>query len=127
MYELTIERRFNATHAIKLPHGIVEPVHGHDWRVVVRVGGEQLDELDLLVDFHELERRVDDLIGPLNHTHLNDHEWFADAWPTAERLAQRLAAALMPTLEEHVDLLAVSITEAPGCTATYRPTGDSPG
>lgn len=121
MFELTIERRFNATHAITLPTGEVEPVHGHDWRVEVAITAAGLDDLDLVMDFHALERALDDLIGPLNHTHLNAHAWFADAHPTAERLAERLAGALRPTLPEAVALQSVRITEAPGCCAAYRP------
>lgn len=121
MFELTIQRRFNATHAITLPTGEVEPAHGHDWRVEVVVAADRLDELDLVMDFHALEQSVDDLLGPLNHTHLNDHRWFADAHPTAERVAERIAADLSPMLPDHVTLQSVTITEAPGCRATYRP------
>lgn len=124
MFELTIERRFNATHSITLPSGEVEPVHGHDWHVEVTIAAPALDDLDLVMDFHVLERAVDDLIQPLNHTHLNAHDWFAEAHPTAERLAERLAVALQPHLPDAVTLQHVRITEAPGCRATYRPSTD---
>ncbi|MFM7809110.1 MAG: 6-pyruvoyl trahydropterin synthase family protein, partial [Planctomycetota bacterium] len=49
MFELRVRRKFSAAHAITMA-GQVEALHGHDWRVSVRVRGERLDGDGLLCD-----------------------------------------------------------------------------
>jgi 6-pyruvoyltetrahydropterin/6-carboxytetrahydropterin synthase len=120
MYELTVERTFSAAHAIMMG-GQRESVHGHDWRVTVNVAGESLDDDGLLCDFHALEAAVDAAIAPFNNRHLNEMPPFDRVNPTAEHVAKHIATAILPTLPPGVSLCSVSVTEAPGCIATYRP------
>ncbi len=120
MYELTITREFCAAHSLVI-HGTREPVHGHNWRVQIVVAGESLDEDGLLVDFHLLERRLDAIIQPLNNADLNSLEPFRKNNPTAERVAEYIGETMLVELPERVNLVATSVTEAPGCIATYRP------
>lgn len=124
MYEITIQKSFNATHAIVIA-GVREPVHGHDWQVVATIAGPRLDEAGLLCDFHELESALASILDPWNHTHLNDAADFAGVEPTAEWVAtvvaQRLAAALGGRLPGDARVARVGVTEAPGCVATYLP------
>jgi len=121
MYELTVERTFCAAHAIMM-RGEREPLHGHNWHVTVTVVGTELDEDGLLCDFHELETAIDGVIGPLQNRNLNDLPAFAETNPTAEHVAQHIATALTAALPNRATLSSVSVTEAPGCKATYRPT-----
>jgi 6-pyruvoyltetrahydropterin/6-carboxytetrahydropterin synthase len=119
MYELRVEREFCAAHAITMG-GEREPVHGHNWRVTVVVAGEALDAEGLLCDFHDLERRVDQVIDPLRDTDLNCTPPFDEVNPTAEQIARHIADALAGSLPDTVRVDRVSVTEAPGCEATYR-------
>ena len=121
MYELTIERTFNAAHSLTLYDGEAEPLHGHDWRVVVHIAADELDRIGVVVDFHELERWVEEAVAPLRHTNLNELEAFAGGNPSAERVAEHLAGQITARLPERVRLLRVAVTEAPGCVATYVP------
>lgn len=120
MYELTVEREFCAAHAIVI-HGEREPFHGHTWRVRVVVGGSELDGEGLLCDFHELEEAVDHVIPPLHNADLNSVPAFNQVNPTAEHVARYIADAVSKRVPAAVRVLSVSVTEAPGCTATYRP------
>lgn len=120
MFELTIEREFAAAHAIMI-RGEREPVHGHNWRVTLTVGGDSLDEDGLLVDFHDLEAQLDDILAPFQNRHLNEVEPFDQVNPTAENVARHIAQAITPALATGVKLIHVSVTEAPGCRATYHP------
>jgi len=120
-YELSIERTFNATHALTMYDGAPEPMHGHDWRVVVTVAAPTLDRIDVVMDFHELESLVGHVLGRWQHGCLNDDEAFADGNPSAERVAERVALDVGERLPERVKLISVAVTEAPGCVATYRP------
>ena len=90
MFEITVERTFTATHALRLTDGTREPVHSHEWHLTVTVASAQLDSIDTVMDFHELERMVDGVIDPIRDRDLNAEEPFADGRmnPSAERVAQ---------------------------------------
>ena len=83
MYELSVEHEFCAAHAI-LINGHREPVHGHNWRVLIIVAGPTLDHNDLLCDFHVIERDIDAVISRFNNADLNSTPPFDRINPTAE-------------------------------------------
>jgi 6-pyruvoyltetrahydropterin/6-carboxytetrahydropterin synthase len=120
MYELSVERTFCAAHAIMIG-GRREPVHGHNWRVNVTVAGRDLDADGLLCDFHLIERILDGVIGPMHNADLNLMPPFTNISPTAEHVARHIATAIAPGLPKRAALRSVSVAEAPGCVATYRP------
>lgn len=120
MFEVEIEGQFTADHQLRLPDGSLEPLHGHDWPVRVTVAGERTDGMGCLVDFHELQARLADVISPLHGTRLNDHEQLGPANPSAEHVARFIATELAERLGEGVRLVSVRVGEAPGCYATYR-------
>lgn len=120
MYELSIDAVFSAAHAITLA-GAREPLHGHDWRVTVTIGGPTLDRDGLLCDFHAVEEALRGVVAPFHNRTLNDTPPFDRTNPTAELVARHIAdrlAAMMPT---EAQIISVRVTEAPGCAATYRP------
>ena len=123
MYKIAIERTFSASHALKLPDGSMEPVHSHEWRVRVSVFRDQLDAMDLVMDFHELEQIVDRIIRPLYGTDLNRVAPIGGNGlnPTAEHVARWIADQVALDLPEPVSLRSVMVGEAPGCTVVYRP------
>ncbi|MEM9883712.1 MAG: 6-carboxytetrahydropterin synthase [Planctomycetota bacterium] len=134
MFEIAVEKTFSAAHALRLPGGEFEPVHGHNWRVRVTVAAEGLDAMDTVMDFHRLEELVESVVGPWRNRDLNGLTPFAAAPgsgphaggvlavnPSAERVAERIAWAVGGGLPEGVWLHDVSVTEAPGCLARYRP------
>ena len=120
MFELTIHAEFCAAHAIVIK-GVREPVHGHNWRVALTVAGETLDDDALLCDFHDLERALAKTIAPFNNADLNTTLPFDTINPTAERVAQHIGESMAKTLPEGVRVQSASVTEAPGCVATWKP------
>ena len=128
MYEVTVSRVFAAAHAIRLYDGSIEPLHGHNWTVDVTVETDQLDDIQVVMDFHKLEQSLDALIGKLHNGNLNDVPPFdptgrssSSLNPTAERVAWWFADQLGPSLPRGARLQVVKVGEAPGCTAAYRP------
>lgn len=123
MFELTVDREFCAAHAIRVA-GVVEPVHGHNWRVTVCVGSASLDDDGLVCDFHALERALDEIIAPWRNADLNAAIAFASRNPTAEVVAQaigeRLDSWTRSVCREGVRTLWARVTEAPGCAAVWR-------
>jgi 6-pyruvoyl-tetrahydropterin synthase len=118
-HEIEIERVFRAGHALRLYDGGMEPAHEHDWRVVVRVRADRLDAIEVVMDFHALERIVNQALEPLRGRFLNDLDLFAGINPSAERVAEHLYRAIGRRLPAGVALGKVTVTEAPGCRASY--------
>ncbi len=118
MYELSVQRVFSAAHALML-RGEREALHGHDWRLTVVVAGERLDADGLLCDFHALQAAIDEIIAPFRNANLNETEPFTRLNPSAEQVVRHIADRLAASLPPGVRLARVSITEAPGCQATY--------
>jgi 6-pyruvoyltetrahydropterin/6-carboxytetrahydropterin synthase len=118
-FEISITREFSASHQLRLGEGSMEPLHGHNWVVKVTVGSAELDSIGVVMDFHELERLVDQIVKPMHNRHLNDLPPFAQHNPSAEGVAFHVAKAL--AIPRNVRLLAVEVQETPGCCAIYRP------
>ncbi|MFM7262039.1 MAG: 6-pyruvoyl trahydropterin synthase family protein [bacterium] len=121
-FALEVECEFAAAHAIVLA-GERERLHGHNWRVVVSVAGEQLDREELLCDFHLVERFLGEIVAPFRDGNLNETAPFDRINPTAEALARHVAHALSAALAAHVPSVHVEwvrVTEAPRCTAVVR-------
>lgn len=124
MYELSIQTEFAAAHAIRI-RGAVEPIHGHNWRVTAVVSGSALDADGLLVDFHALEASLHAIVKPFHNNNLDTTPPFDRLNSTAEHvaryIAQQLAARPPISTAPHLRVHSVSVTEAPGCAATFRP------
>ncbi len=125
MYEITVQAQFNAMHALKLPDGTIEPLHGHDWRVWVTVGDSGLDESGFVADFEDVSRSLETVLSSLRYTQLDDHPWFAGFSPSTERVARVICDRLRETTKWAEKLLMVEVEEAPGCRARYRPQPDT--
>lgn len=123
MYQLTVEREFCAAHAIRIK-GHLEPRHGHNWRLVVVVSGDQLDDDGLLCDFHRIERALDRVLEPFDNADLNETPPFDRVNPTAENVVRHLADAVAAELPSGVRLGRVTVSEAPGCAAAWVARGD---
>lgn len=118
-FEISTTRHFSAAHQLRLYDGALEPLHGHNWVVRVTAGGEKLDAIGVVMDFHELTRRVDEIVMPMHNRNLNDLSLFAETNPSAENVALAMARGL--SLPAGVRLLAVEVWETPENRAVYRP------
>lgn len=88
MFELTIIVDFEAAHCIKGYPGKCSRLHGHNWKVEVQVTGSELNELGMLIDFHDLKAEVNKVINTLDHFYINEIHPFTEKNPTAENLAK---------------------------------------
>ncbi|HTL28149.1 MAG TPA: 6-carboxytetrahydropterin synthase [Tepidisphaeraceae bacterium] len=117
-FDISTTRHFSAAHQLRLYDNSLEPVHGHNWKIRVTVRANQLDSIGVVMDFHELERRVDAIIGPMHNHHLNELPAFAKLNPSAENVALYVAQTLR--LPNHVMLYTVEVWETPENRAIYR-------
>jgi 6-pyruvoyltetrahydropterin/6-carboxytetrahydropterin synthase len=118
-FEITATRAFSAAHQLRLYDGTLEPLHGHNWVVRVTIRAERLDAIGVVMDFHELERLLEQIISPLHNTHLNDLEAFSSLNPSTENVALHIGQSLK--LPAPARLSSVEVWETPQNSAIYRP------
>lgn len=88
MYEVTVEASFSSGHYLRNYHGKCENPHGHNYRALVTLAGEALDDAGLLLDFKELKQLLHPIVEHLDHQMINDLEPFTSLNPSAENLAR---------------------------------------
>ncbi len=118
-FQITTTRHFSASHQLVLYDGSLEPLHGHNWVVMVAATAPKLDSIGVVMDFHELERLVDEIVVPMHNRHLNDLRSFQTMNPSAENVASHVGQSLR--LPDGVTLHAVTVWETPENSAAYHP------
>jgi len=122
MYEISVERHFDAAHYLRGYKGKCEQMHGHRYRVVVRVEAEGLNDIGLACDFTDLKRYLDDILSRFDHTCLNDVAPFDKMNPSAENIAATIYNELKGRLAaDPVKLTCVEAWESPHQGVAYRP------
>ena len=119
MFILQVEGDFASAHQLREYKGKCENLHGHNWRVMVKVCGEKLGPLGMLMDFGDLKRLVKTTLDGLDHKFLNETPPFDTINPTSENLAKHLFAVLGKDLPENVRVHEVTVWESEKCAATY--------
>src|ERR1700761_6042484 len=88
MFEITVQAGFSSGHYLRNYHGKCENPHGHNYRVLVTLIGEELDEAGMLLDFKELKNVLKPTVEYLDHFMINDLEPFTTVNPSAENIAK---------------------------------------
>lgn len=99
MYELKIEDAFAAAHNLRGYQGQCEALHGHNWKVEVVVQADRLDETGLAIDFQELKAATKEVLTGLDHTYLNDLQFFREINPSSENIARFIFEELARRVE----------------------------
>jgi 6-pyruvoyltetrahydropterin/6-carboxytetrahydropterin synthase len=122
MYEISVEKHFDAAHYLRGYKGKCEAMHGHRYRVVVRVKAERLDDIGLAYDFTDLKRHLNDILARFDHTCLNDVPPFDKINPSAENIAATIYDELKVKLAaDPVTIVSVEAWESPEQGVIYSP------
>ena len=127
--------RFDAAHVLTNHQGLCKNLHGHTYRVDVSVAQAPGDTADMVIDFMDLKRILEEtILAKFDHAFIYDgsssaeseiaavvvkHGMRAVALPfrsTAENLARYFFEALRPRLP---GLSHVAVWETPDSCATY--------
>jgi 6-pyruvoyltetrahydropterin/6-carboxytetrahydropterin synthase len=123
MYEVTVQDTFSSGHYLRDYYGKCENPHGHNYRVLVTLVGEQLEPNGLLLDFKLLKRILQPTIQYLDHFMINDLEPFTTVNPSAENIAKyffdRTAAQLLEMTGGRVRVKDCTIWETDTSYARY--------
>ena len=120
MFSISVETSFKAEHQLSLPDGSKEQLHNHDWQVTVEVSREKLNKTALVMDFHLLREKVDNITAGISDMGLEQSDYFSDKNASAENVAYYIFEKLSDSIGKDVCLEAVKVVEEPGCRATYR-------
>lgn len=121
MFEVTVTAWFSAAHQLRLLDGSMEPLHGHNWRVVATLAGRQLDPMGVLVDFTQLKPALERIVGHWHDRNLNGTPEFERLNPSAENVALTVFRLLSDVAPPGAKVVCIEVEEAPGCVARYRP------
>ncbi|MFO7986586.1 MAG: 6-carboxytetrahydropterin synthase QueD [Desulfatiglandaceae bacterium] len=120
MYELKIISNFAAAHQLREFQGRCERLHGHNWKIEVRVKGAALGEDGLVVDFRKIKEETRKVLDELDHRFLNELPPFLTLNPSSENIARHIFESLAPKFNDgNVRISRVSAWESESACATY--------
>jgi 6-pyruvoyltetrahydropterin/6-carboxytetrahydropterin synthase len=121
VYQISVEQHFDAAHYLRGYQGKCEALHGHRYKVVLRVEAAGLNDIGLAYDFVELKKYLSEVTGRFDHTCLNDVPPFTEINPSAENLAANIYNELKARLEAPVTISSVEVWESPQTGIIYTP------
>ena len=130
MYEISVEKHFEAAHYLRGYQGKCENVHGHRYRIVVKVSADKLNDIGLAYDFTDLKRHLNAILERFDHACLNDITPFDKINPSAENIASAIYKELKKKLSKDpfgdaqgkpIKLTAVEAWESPEQGVSYKP------
>jgi 6-pyruvoyltetrahydropterin/6-carboxytetrahydropterin synthase len=121
VYQISVEQHFDAAHYLRGYRGKCEALHGHRYRVVLKVEAAELDDIGLAYDFVELKKYLAEVIDRFDHTCLNDVPPFTKVNPSAENLAANIYKELKARLKAPVTISSIEVWESPQTGIIYTP------
>jgi 6-pyruvoyltetrahydropterin/6-carboxytetrahydropterin synthase len=98
MYEISVEKHFDAAHYLRGYKGKCENLHGHRYTIVVKVTAEKLNDIGIAYDFTDLKAHLNSILERFDHTCLNDVKPFDKINPSAENIASVIYKELKKSL-----------------------------
>ena len=120
-FEIGITDEFEAAHSLKGDFGPATRVHGHTYKVEVRVEAPDIDATGTFMHLGGLRSSLRAVLEPLHYRNLNEIAEFAGANTTAETLARHILIKLSLELRNAgADAARVTVWESPSSFASYR-------
>lgn len=111
MYYLRKEISISSAHSLKLPYDSkCKAIHGHNWRIVIYLKREDLNEQGMIYDFSEIKR----LVNEFDHAFLNEADDFKGERNTSAEIFARILCQKIPYCYR------VEIHETEGNMAAYE-------
>ncbi|MFV1956381.1 MAG: 6-pyruvoyl tetrahydropterin synthase family protein [bacterium] len=119
-YNLLVRGVFSAAHRLMGSGGKCENMHGHNFRVELTVGGNDLGDTGMLIDFSDLTETLARILEDLDHSDLNTLEPFRDKSPSSESIAEYIfGRAELDLAGSGAEVLSVTVAESDTASATY--------
>ena len=122
MREISKRFTFEAAHSLPKHKGLCSKVHGHSYKLEVRVTGgimkaENNPEWGMIMDFSDLKNIVKETV-----LDIHDHAYLNDIYPnpTAENMVASMAEAIIEKLPMGRDLTVLKLWETEDSYAIWR-------
>lgn len=120
MFELKVITHFAAAHQLRMVSKKCENLHGHNWKIEVRVAGETLNDAGVLIDFGKIKTCVSEIMDGLDHKFLNELACFKNGNPSSENIALFITNALQEKIDgTSIKVSRVTAWESEDACATY--------
>ncbi|MDD4966196.1 6-carboxytetrahydropterin synthase QueD [Halothiobacillus sp.] len=118
---LTVTADFAAAHQLHGYEGNCARLHGHNWKIIVEVTGQKLDDVGMVIDFKAMKKAAREAAKTLDHQFLNQIEPFDRINPTAEHIAVWFFVELSRMLNQpYARVSAITVWENDYSAVTYR-------
>jgi 6-pyruvoyltetrahydropterin/6-carboxytetrahydropterin synthase len=115
------ETDFAAAHFLREYCNQCENLHGHNYRVRVYVGADELDATGMVIDFVQLKAAMMEVVLRFDHHNINEVPPFDSLNPTAEHVARYIAEEVAARLDnERVRVTECHLWETDRSCAIYR-------
>jgi len=122
MYQLFVEEHFDAAHYLRNYRGKCENLHGHRFKVVVRLEAAKVNKVGLAYDFAQLKRYLRECLAEFDHACLNDIAPFDEIEPSCENIGATVYDKLQPHFSgAAVELVSIEVWESPTSGVAYSP------
>lgn len=120
MFELKVTTHFAAAHQLRMVGEKCENLHGHNWKIEVRIKGEALNDAGVLIDFGEVKMHLSSIIEKLDHKFLNELDYFQANSPSSENIACFVAKELQASITDaSIKVSSVTAWESENTSATF--------
>jgi len=119
MFEISVSQDFAAAHRLNDYPGQCSNVHGHTWKVELKICSEELNDSGMVMDFREVKAVLAKILDRYDHCFLNEISPFDRINPTAENIAREIYNEFR-SASTTTNLIMVRVWESPNCCAVYR-------
>ena len=116
MFEIKVKGNFSAAHNLREYHGKCERLHGHNWAVEAVFYYGKLGQDGMAIDFKLAKKALADAIEKLDHSCLNELDFFKKVNPTSENIAKFIYDGIKKKIK---NISAVAVWENEASCATY--------
>lgn len=127
IYSVSIQKKFIAKHFLPIEDEAEKKVHSHDYRLTVKIQGDELNENGFLIDIVRLENIVERTIKKYRDSVLNEIDKFKEKNPTLENFSRIFCEDLLSAMRTHeeqdIDRIAsieIVLWENEEAKASYR-------
>lgn len=111
-----VEDTFAAAHALRGYKGKCENLHGHTFRIQAFIAGAKLNDIGIMMDFHEIKRLLKNILDRFDHKDLCEISEFKIDNPSSENIAKVVFNELKRDIKE---LNKVTVWESSSTCASY--------
>ncbi len=116
MIEIKVKTDFSAAHNLRNYEGKCEKLHGHNWIVEATFRYQSVDENGLAVDFKIAKSELKNAVESMDHSYLNELEYFKKFNPTSENIAKFIFDRIRKNMKS---IYSVAVWENENSCAVY--------